>query len=159
MNNLLIMRHAEAAPGFPDSQRPLTPHGEREAAAMARWLAERMEKDDARPILYASPYARAQQTAELIGKALGCPVATLETITPEDDPIGVAEWLLAQPEGAPIMLISHMPLVGNLTGLLVEGRPEQGVGFATAAIAELEADVWAAGCARLTRFTQPSQLS
>ncbi|RUR57171.1 phosphohistidine phosphatase SixA [Vreelandella populi] len=159
MNSLLIMRHGEAAPGFPDSQRLLTPRGEREAAAMARWLAARIEEGEVRPILYASPYARAQQTAELIGKALGCPLETLEFITPEDDPAAVAEWLLTQPEGAPIMLVSHMPLVGNLTGLLVEGRSEQGIGFATAAIAELEAEVWAAGCARLKRFTQPSQLA
>ena len=158
MNNLLIMRHGEAAPGFPDNQRLLTSRGEREAAAMARWLAARMEEGEARTSLYASPYARAQQTAELIAKTLGCPLETLEFITPEDDPAAVAEWLLTQPEDAPIMLVSHMPLVGNLTGLLVEGRPEQGIGFATAAIAELEADIWAAGCARLKRFTQPSQL-
>ena len=56
------------------------------------------------------------------------------------------------------MLVSHMPLVGDLAGLLVEGAPAQGLGFPTAAIAELEADVWAAGCAQLKRFTQPSQL-
>jgi len=160
MNSVLIMRHGEAAPGFPDHARPLTPRGEREADAMARWLASRVEQGElALPMLYASPYVRAQQTAQRISDALGAPLNTLSFITPEDPPSDVSEWLLTHRDDAPIMLVSHMPLVGDLAGLLVEGAPSQGVGFPTAAIAELEADVWAAGCAQLKRFTQPSQLS
>ena len=110
------------------------------------------------PTLYASPYARAQQTAQALCDALGTPLETLDFITPEDSPSAVSDWLLEQPEGTPIMLVSHMPLVGDLAGLLVEGSPAQGIGFPTAAIAEFEAEVWAAGCAQLKRFTQPSQL-
>ena len=160
MNSVLIMRHGEAAPGFPDHARPLTPRGEREADTMARWLASRVEQGElALPMLYASPYVRAQQTAQRISDALGVPLNTLSFITPEDPPSDVSEWLLTHRDDAPIMLVSHMPLVGDLAGLLVEGAPSQGVGFPTAAIAELEADVWAAGCAQLKRFTQPSQLS
>ena len=160
MNSVLIMRHGEAAPGFPDHARPLTPRGEREADTMARWLASRVEQGElALPMLYASPYVRAQQTAQRISDALGAPLNTLSFITPEDPPSDVSEWLLTNRDDAPIMLVSHMPLVGDLAGLLVEGAPSQGVGFPTAAIAELEADVWAAGCAQLKRFTQPSQLS
>ncbi|WP_339119257.1 phosphohistidine phosphatase SixA [Halomonas sp. BMC6] len=159
-NSVLIMRHGEAAPGFPDHARPLTPRGEREAETMARWLASRIEQGElARPTLYASPYVRAQQTAQRISDALGAPLNTLSFITPEDPPGDVSEWLLNHPFDTPIMLVSHMPLVGDLAGLLVEGAPSQGVGFPTAAIAELEADVWAAGCAQLKRFTQPSQLT
>ena len=160
MNSELIMRHGEAAPGFPDHARLLTPSGEREADTMARWLASRVEQGELTlPMLYASPYVRAQQTAQRISDALGVPLNTLSFITPEDPPSDVSEWLLTHRDDAPIMLVSHMPLVGDLAGLLVEGAPSQGVGFPTAAIAELEADVWAAGCAQLKRFTQPSQLS
>ncbi|BCB70574.1 phosphohistidine phosphatase SixA [Vreelandella aquamarina] len=160
MNSVLIMRHGEAAPGFPDHARLLTPRGEREAETMARWLASRVEQGELTlPMLYASPYVRAQQTAQRISDALGVPLNTLSFITPEDPPSDVSEWLLTHRDDAPIMLVSHMPLVGDLAGLLVEGAPSQGVGFPTAAIAELEADVWAAGCAQLKRFTQPSQLS
>jgi len=127
---------------------------------MARWLASRVEQGELTlPMLYASPYVRAQQTAQRISDALGVPLNTLSFITPEDPPSDVSEWLLTHRDDAPIMLVSHMPLVGDLAGLLVEGAPSQGVGFPTAAIAELEADVWAAGCAQLKRFTQPSQLS
>ncbi|MCA1770311.1 MAG: phosphohistidine phosphatase SixA, partial [Halomonas sp.] len=94
----------------------------------------------------------------IIGEALGVPVESLSIITPDDDPSAVADWLLAQPEGRPLMLVSHMPLVGALSGLLVEGSVDRGPRFPTAALAELEAEVWAAGCARLARFTAPSDL-
>ncbi len=159
MTDVLIMRHGEAAPGYPDHARRLTPRGELEAGKMARWLAQRVsEVELPMPRLYASPYARAQQTAQTLCDALGNSLETLDFITPDDSPSAVSDWLLNQPDGAPIMLISHMPLVGDLAGLLVDGSPAQGIGFPTAAIAELEADVWAAGCAQLRRFTQPSQL-
>ena len=159
MPDMLLMRHGEAGPGYPDQARRLTSRGERDAEKMAHWLAERVAAGELpMPTLYASPYARAQQTAKALCAALGTPLETLDFITPEDSPSAVNDWLLEQPEGAPIMLVSHMPLVGDLAGLLVEGSPAQGIGFPTAAIAEFEADVWAAGCAQLKRFTQPSQL-
>ncbi|MFC7367546.1 phosphohistidine phosphatase SixA [Vreelandella zhaodongensis] len=156
---LLIMRHGEAAPGVVDHARPLTPRGEQEVGVMARWLAMRTEQGELEcPVVYASPFVRAQQTARLISDALGCPLQTLPLITPDDRPSIVSDWLLRLPDDGPVMLVSHMPMVGELTGLLVDGSTNRGVGFPTAAIAELEADVWAAGCAQLKHFTQPSQL-
>lgn len=159
LQKLMIMRHGEAAQGFPDHARPLTSQGASEASRMADWLASRIEQGElALPTLYASPYLRAQQTAQRMSDTLSCPLHTLALLTPDDAPAEVSDWLLSHNPGTPIMLVSHMPLVGELTGLLVEGATHQGISFATAAIAELEADVWAAGCAYLKRFTQPSQL-
>lgn len=159
MADVLIMRHGEAEPGYPDSARRLTLGGKHEAETMARWLAGRVAAGELPlPRLYSSPLVRAQQTAQALCDALGTPLETLDFITPDDSPSAVSDWLLEQPEGAPIMLVSHMPLVGDLAGLLVEGAPAQGLGFPTAAIAELEAEVWAADCAQLKRFTQPRQL-
>lgn len=158
-NRLLIMRHGEAGPGVPDHARRLTLQGEQEASAMACWLAARKEQGELPQLtLYASPYARAQQTAQQLGDALGVSLNTLDFITPDDSLAAVSDWLLSQPEDQTIILVSHMPFVGDLVGLLVEGTSSQGVGFPAAAVAELEADVWAAGCAHLKRFTQPSQL-
>lgn len=157
---LLMMRHGEAAPGFPDHMRPLTRHGKQEARTMARWLVTQINEGKlATPTLYASPYVRAQQTAQCVSDALGVTLHTLDITTPEDSPTAVADWLLSQPEEDAMMLVTHMPLVGRLTGLLVAGSVNQGVGFPTAAIAVLKADVWAAGCARLNHVVQPSQLS
>lgn len=128
---------------------------------MGRWLASRRDIDVARLRLVASPYARAQQTAALVAEALATTVDidTLALITPDDPPEAVVDWLLGEADDRPMMLVSHMPLVAALTGLLVEGRSDAGVGFATAAIAELSAEVRAAGCARLNGMTTPSSLA
>lgn len=155
---LLIMRHGQAGPGRPDEARELTERGDREAARMARWLAARQDLDLRRLRLLASPYRRAQQTATHVAGALGVEVETQALITPDDSPQAAVDWLLEQPEGQPLMLVSHMPLVAALTGLLVEGRGDRGPGFPTAAVAELESEVWAAGCARLLGLTAPAAL-
>ena len=73
---LVLVRHGESEAnaagiyqGWLDS--PLTPLGERQAAATARALAAR---DDIRPIaVYASPLLRAWRTGEVIATALGLP--------------------------------------------------------------------------------------
>lgn len=158
MAKLLIMRHGEANPGYPDAARTLSAAGEGEARKMAQWLRDHIEH----PVrLWASPYRRAQQTAGFLAEALGASVETLLHITPDDAPEGVIDWLLEEPSmqaDGYVILVSHMPLVGELTARLVEGASGRALGFSTAAIAELDAEVWAAGCAELRRFTEPSQL-
>lgn len=153
---LLVMRHGEAGPGHPDVERELTGHGQQEVRRMAAWLADRDDLAGLR--LLASPYRRARQSAAALAEALEAEVETLPLITPDDPPQAVADWLLEQSPGRPLLLVSHMPLVGALTGLLVEGRSDLGLAFPTAGVAELEAEVWAAGCARLARFMTPADL-
>ncbi|MCE9662659.1 phosphohistidine phosphatase SixA [Halomonas sp. M5N1S17] len=153
---LLIMRHGEAGPGSVDAERTLTARGHAEAARMADWL-QYQELDEAR--ILASPYVRARQTAEHVAASLEREVETLAIATPDDPPEAVSDWLLEQTDRGPLVLVSHMPLVGALTGLLVEGRSDRGLGFPTAAVAELEAEVWAAGCARLLRFMAPNDVT
>ncbi|MDR9438244.1 MAG: histidine phosphatase family protein [Halomonas sp.] len=152
------MRHGEAASGRPDAERELTPCGEEEARCMGRWLATRDDLDLQRLRLLASPFVRAQQTAEWIAEPLGLTVEPLSIITPDDPSEAVVEWLLGEPDDRPLMLVSHMPLIAALVGLLVEGRGDRGPGFPTGAVAELDAEVWAAGCARLRGFTTPAEL-
>lgn len=156
---LWIMRHGQAAPGRLDPERTLTERGHAEAARMAAWLAGRDAPDLARLRLLTSPYVRARQTAAPIAEALSVALETLPLITPDAPPEAVVDWLLEQEEDRPLMLVSHMPLVASLTGLLVEGRPERGPGFATAAIAELAAEVRAAGCAHLERLVAPADIA
>ncbi|MDR5873891.1 phosphohistidine phosphatase SixA [Halomonas sp. CUBES01] len=156
---LWLMRHGEAGPGRPDEQRTLTPHGEQEVAKVADWLAARYTAQGwPTPRLLASPFRRAQQSAARLAQALAVPVETLPLITPDDPPEAVVEWLLEQAD-APLILVSHMPLVGALTETLVEGRTARGMGFPTAGLVELTAPVWASGCAQLQRFVHPGQLT
>ncbi|WP_234283741.1 MULTISPECIES: phosphohistidine phosphatase SixA [unclassified Halomonas] len=152
---LFIMRHGEAIAGRPDSERELSAQGQVEAERMAGWFG-RQPLAGARVLV--SPFVRARQTAGHVGRALGVEPEVLPFVTPDDAPTAVIEWLLANTDEAPLVLVSHMPLVGLLTGLLVEGRGDRGLAFPTAAVAELESEVWAAGCARLVRFTAPADI-
>ncbi|WP_342594104.1 phosphohistidine phosphatase SixA [Salinicola lusitanus] len=153
MGWLAVVRHGEAGPGRPDRGRRLTPRGEHEAQGAGRWLAARPELEGA--MVWASPYDRAQQTAQAVVEATRCDLETVDTITPDDDVDALVERLTALEVSRPLIIVSHMPLVGALVGRLVEGSPGAGIAFPTAGIALLEADVWAAGCATSRAFVGP----
>ncbi|WP_110687855.1 phosphohistidine phosphatase SixA [Salinicola aestuarinus] len=156
MRHLAIVRHGEAGFGSPDPERQLTPTGQDEAGSAATWLAECPELAGAQ--VWASPFHRAQQTASVIAARLGATVETVDGLTPEDDPQALIERLLTDEPTQAVILISHMPFVGELTAQLVEGRAS-GVTFPTAGIALLDAEVWAAGCATLQAFVGPPHVS
>lgn len=158
---LLLMRHGEAVAGAPDNMRRLSAHGEQEVAQVAGWLAQRVASHAWSPLrIIASPYRRAQQSAQAVAQTLGIDdVETYAGITPDDSPKEVCEWLMTQPESNSLLLVSHMPLLGELTGVLTSGHASLGHRFVTAGVAELSADVWAAGCADLISMTEPRQLS
>jgi phosphohistidine phosphatase len=113
---LVLWRHAEAAPGEPDSARPLTELGRRQAQAMAHFLAPRLPKDVR---VIASPARRTQETARALGRsaetvdalAPGCDVTTL---------LAASGW----PESVrPVLVVGHQPTLGEVAAHLVDGRP------------------------------------
>ncbi|WP_148254226.1 phosphohistidine phosphatase SixA [Aidingimonas lacisalsi] len=158
-DSLWIMRHGEAAPGRPDHLRELTETGRRDVERMAEWLADSLDTSSRdRLRLAVSPYQRAQQTAEIVAGRLGLTLETLALITPDDPVEDVIDWLQVNGEGVPWLLVSHMPLVGELTARLVDGQRSLGGGFPAAGVVGLQADVWAAGCADLIGFQAPSSL-
>src|SRR2546423_12573140 len=69
------LRHGEAAEGSPDSERPLTAKGERQARAAGRALSELGGRGD---VCLTSPKGRAADTAKLACDALG--------VEPEHEP-------------------------------------------------------------------------
>ncbi|SHF42485.1 phosphohistidine phosphatase, SixA [Modicisalibacter ilicicola DSM 19980] len=156
---LWIMRHGQAGQGHPDPRRELTGHGRAEVARMAEWLAESLDAAQrSRLHIVASPYTRAQQTAEIVAERLGGEVATLSLITPDDPVEPVIDWLQDGAHETPQLLVSHMPLVGALSARLIEGDPRSSLPMPTAAIAVLQAEVWAPGCARLSAFRHPADI-
>jgi phosphohistidine phosphatase len=66
-----LLRHAEAADGMPDDERPLTEKGVRQADAAGKALARLGEQID---ICLSSPKLRAMQTAERACEPLGVEV-------------------------------------------------------------------------------------
>lgn len=114
MVNLVIMRHGEAEPlSANDSQRQLTPRGMHEVSQMAGWLKQHYAAFD---WVWASPYLRTQQTAELM-LAKQAPFSQLEIIpelVPDGDAAVFQSYLdarLSEKPDARILVVSHMPLV------------------------------------------------
>ena len=112
---LILWRHCEAAPGYPDEQRPLTPAGMLQAARVAAWLKPLLPED---VLIVVSPALRAQQTAQALA-------ATFET-NPAVGPAAVPEDILnavAWPVGERMtVVVGHQPTLGATAALALTGR-------------------------------------
>ena len=141
---LIIMRHGQASRSAASAaERALTFEGRKQVLKTAGQL-----KPLSVDLILASPYLRAQQTGKIVSDTLGCKLDTLGSITPEGHPPGIINEL---PESGTILLASHMPLVGRLTGLLCDGSMSSGLAFPTAAAAVLEMEIPGAGMATLVQ--------
>ncbi len=114
----------------------------------------------ARPIsaIWSSPYLRARQSAEIAAQELDLEVSIQGILTPDYNPSRVTEWLYKQDQletEASILLVSHMPLVGNLVSLLVHGNTHQPAPFYTGMITQLFAECAAEGCFTISHTIQP----
>lgn len=154
---LWILRHGEAEfRKTTDPERELTQQGYKEVQAAGRSLAKHA---GAGLVVLASPYRRAQQTAEAVLQALRRPVTTLQTVpwcTPDEDPIAALDHLALCQE-TELLLVSHMPFVSALAGLLVEGNLYAGPSMRTASLVELDVPIVAAGIAQLLSLRHPPE--
>lgn len=149
---LWLLRHGEAEPrAASDAARELTGHGRAEVQQAAAQLS-------GRPLtaILASPYVRAQQTAELVRSALSFSgkVSTVAWLTPDSDPLEALKYL-DERERAEVLLVSHQPFIGALGGLLVHGHRQEPLPMRTASLAELEGDIPAAGLMELLALIHP----
>jgi phosphohistidine phosphatase len=102
---LLIVRHAEAAPGEPDELRPLTATGRDSARA----LGKRLRADGFAPdAVVTSPLLRARETGAALG--LGEPKVD-ERLAPGASPEDVRE--AASGRGETVLVVGHQPDCGR----------------------------------------------
>jgi phosphohistidine phosphatase len=111
---LWLLRHAEAADGTPDDERPLTPAGVRQAEATGVALARLGVRLDG---CLTSPKRRAVQTAEHACEPLGVAVTVEPALAGEAFD---AEQLAAGLEDA--LLVGHDPSFTNAIKQLTGGR-------------------------------------
>ena len=128
--NLFLLRHGIAVergiPGYSrDSDRPLTPKGERRLANIADAMEAMGLTFD---LILSSPYVRARQTAEIVTDALGLKqkLEFSEALTPDGD----AKTLIAElnklgPEPGNVLLVGHEPFLSALVSLLTTGEPRR----------------------------------
>jgi len=102
---ILIVRHAEAAPGDPDELRPLTPEGREHARELGRRLRDAGFAPDA---VVTSPLLRARETAAAL--ALGDPTVD-ERLAPGASPDDMRD--VATGRGDTVVLVGHQPDCGQ----------------------------------------------
>ena len=121
---LWLLRHAEAADGFPDDERPLTERGIEQAEAAGRALGQLGATIDA---CLCSPKLRAVQTAQLACAPLGVEVTVERRLAGE--PFDADD--LDAPDWGEVLLVGHDPsfslTLHDLTG--AQARMKKG-GFA-----------------------------
>ena len=120
--DLILWRHAEATEAdalIPDVKRRLTPHGEKQARAVARWLQERQPKHLR---ILVSPAVRAQQTAHALAQRFDIE-AKIGPGADVADLLSAANWPEGPKQrGGTVLLVGHQPALGRLAALLLSGQ-------------------------------------
>jgi phosphohistidine phosphatase len=111
---LVIVRHAEAAPGSPDELRTLTPNGRDQARELGRRLREEVGAPDA---ILSSPLLRARETAQALG--LGVPEPD-ERLAPGATAEDVREAVAGR--GDTVVVVGHQPDCGKVVAALGGGE-------------------------------------
>lgn len=146
MKRLILLRHAKSSwsdDGLPDSDRPLSGRGERDAPRMGARLRER----SIRPALVlSSPALRARSTAKLVARALDFPDdgirldARLYLATPVEILAVVAE----QAESvAQLAVVGHNPGLTELTNLLLPDLELANLPTAGVVVVDCATERWA----------------
>jgi len=157
MNELILLRHAEARPapsGGEDIVRPLSPRGEDEARAAGNWLKARGLHPSR---VLCSPSERTRNTATLALAALdGAPAPSMAEEIYEATPGELMALLDNHADADTVMLIGHNPGIERLVALLVEGRSDEFRGMPPAGLAVLHLNgALEPGNARLDAFWSP----
>jgi phosphohistidine phosphatase len=124
---ILVVRHAIAvepaewaAPGRPDSERPLTEKGGRLMRRNSRGIAA------AAPWLHAiasSPFTRALETAAILAREYRkLEVTPVPALASGGSPEAILEWLKTRDDEERVALVGHEPDLGRLVGWSVGGR-------------------------------------
>ena len=125
-------------------QRGLTDAGQASVSKMAAWVvAAGIRVDEIRH----SGKLRAQQTAEIVGEALGAQARATPGLAPNDDVAPVARAIESQQ--GDIMLVGHLPFLERLAALLTVGSADRSVVTLDAgALLELTVadDTWSVTC-------------
>lgn len=138
---VFVMRHGEAEMmANSDKARQLTARGQKQANAQGIWLKSTALSFDK---VLVSPYVRAKQTFEQVNQVfdngLDHNSEVWDAITPYGNAELVSDYLATlEDEGIQnVLIISHLPLVGEIVAELCGKNP---VSFYPATIAEIDWD-------------------
>ena len=110
---LVLVRHAEAAPGTPDELRTLTTEGREQA----RRLGEQLRADGIQPdAVLTSPLLRARETGDALGFGTAQARDALAPGATEDDVRGAITG-----RGEIVVVVGHQPDCGRIAAALGDG--------------------------------------
>ncbi len=144
---IFLLRHGDAGPTGPDSLRPLTAAGRN---AVRQIVQEQASQLAAVTRIVSSPFSRAVEAAEIAGSILSLPATERSSLLiPAAGHQPLFDWLLQG--GDNVLLVGHNPLFSRALNVLL-GYEDSRLYMGTAALAALELEVVAAGCAELLWF-------
>jgi len=157
---LYVLRHGIAVergtPGYKkDSDRPLTPEGEDKM----RQIADAMRGMDLKfDLILSSPFARAEQTANIVAGELDEEV----TFTKYLEPGGNALELIGEindEKPQRVLLVGHEPDLSSFISVLITGGSEATIDLKKGGLCKLTTDKLVFGqCATLNWLLTPKQL-
>ncbi len=136
---IYLLRHAiaeEQRPGHPDRSRGLVPEGKKKLKEVLRMARQ---SDVAVSLIFASPYRRARETADIVADLLANEAELLETSTlqPDGNTVDVWQEIRAHRDMDSIMLVSHEPLLSELAAFLLNS-PSFRVDFKKAGLMRID---------------------
>ena len=151
-HRLLLVRHAKAADGPVDVDRPLTEKGGERAAAIGRWLLKEGLVPDRALV---SPALRAVQTWERATAALGSEPGPIIDARIYDNTVeALLEAVRETPEDVQtVAIVGHNPSIAELAGALDDGEG------APKALSRLEAGFGTGGVALFAVATPFAELA
>jgi phosphohistidine phosphatase len=163
--NLYILRHGLAVEpgtsGYPkDSERPLTPKGERKL----RKITEAMKGLGlCFDLILSSPYVRARQTAEILAEGLRLRkrLECNEVLTPGGSTRHLVDSLKHwDPSPENVLLVGHEPYLSELISLLISGETGLSVLMKKGGLCKLSTNSLHHGrCATLEWLLTPKQMA
>lgn len=157
---LILIRHAKADTRDPnrypdDGQRPLTPKGREEQAAMARAFRRMGLTFDH---LATSPLVRAYETADIIARTIKPPqpLDVAPVLGPDFSVDGVISWLQQYPASASVACVGHEPYLSTLAASLLHPTAPLSIDFKKSGVMGLDfAGPVARGAGMLVFFLKP----
>jgi phosphohistidine phosphatase len=158
--DIYILRHGIAVergtPGYKkDSDRPLTKEGVEKMEQIAQaMLALGLHFD----LILSSPYARAEQTARIVARALDEEVTFTNHLMSDGNALElVAEINDEKPQS--VLLVGHEPDLSRLISVLVIGSTDASIELKKGGLCKLTSDRLTFGqCATLNWLLTPKQL-
>lgn len=148
--DLILIRHAEAEPGYGcrDADRALTDVGHEQAARLAVTLNKRCKPK----VVVHSPYLRAIQTAAPL--AVDVPKFETDLLLPEADRFKkLTEWLTRHGDG-PIAVVGHNPSISYYLSWLLAAEAGA-TAMEKAAVAAVQLHKLGKGGGQLLWFVTP----